>query len=96
MLTKEERETILLTSMADEYWNLCTYDPSLIRKFKEYSSDLRRNCRLINEDKDLGFAEFEISKKSLRLGVKKPKTEAQREAAKKSVWRMLEVRNGQG
>lgn len=91
-LTREERETILLTSMADDTWNLATYDPAVIRKFVKFSQEIEDACRVLVLDEELGYAEFEIPKKSMRLGVKRPRTEAQMEASRKRAQQLQEGR----
>lgn len=90
-MTKEERETILLTSQADDTWNLATYDQPTMRRYAKIATDFPSICKVITLDEELGYGEFEIPKKALRLGVKKPKTEAQMEAARKNAQRMREA-----
>jgi hypothetical protein len=79
-LTREEQETIIRSSAADQEWDICTADPRIIRKLEKrgYQKEDRRN--------PTPYVSFRIPFKRLSFlsAAERPqRTEAQMEAARK-------------
>ena len=51
-LTKYEKETILLTSEGDDYYDIQAYDSKLKRKLTEFAGQYPELCRITREDSD--------------------------------------------
>ena len=81
-LTKEEKETILLTSEADNVWSIFTYNPALKRKLKKYSDEHPDLCQITAEDVECGSATFSISKSRVSIRLLKPVSDAKKHTAR--------------
>ena len=51
-LTKYEKETILLTSEGDDFYDIQVYDSKLKRKLAEFSEKFPYLCRITRKDSD--------------------------------------------
>lgn len=89
-LTKAERETILLTSEADDTWNICTYNIAMINMLVKKSREIPQSVKIIDLDDEIHFGEFEVAKSMLSVRVKTPKTAEQIERARANMMKMLE------
>ena len=73
-LTPEERETIILTSDADDTFEVYTFDEGLIITLRTMSERYPEHFRLRKEERDIGCATFDVFKPYLSM-VFGPKTE---------------------
>ena len=53
-LLKEERETILLTSEADDTWDIYTFNTNLKNRLRKFAARHLDLCQLKEENKELG------------------------------------------
>ena len=90
-LTKAEKETIILTSEADDFWSIYTFNPALISKLKKYAEHHPDLCHLKTEDAEYGSTTYEVRKSRLSLRLLEPCSDARRNAA-----RISAKRNGLG
>ncbi|WP_034212283.1 hypothetical protein [Lachnoanaerobaculum sp. MSX33] len=79
-LTKYEKETILLSSEGDDYWELYTFNPTLKRRFAAYAKNHPDLCELkaITEE---GSVTYRISKARLSIRLTEPYSEERRRAS---------------
>ena len=88
-LTNAEKETIFLTSEADDYWEIYTFNEKLIRRLDKYSNDHSDCCELMSSDDELGCRTYKISKKRMAIQLTAPYSEERkqslREAGKKNI-----------
>ena len=78
-LTREERETIINTTEADDYWDVYTDTAKYVRRLKQYAEMYPDICKLIREDKEVGSAMYRIPKKYWDFRLKKPMSKERRE-----------------
>ena len=87
-LSKYERETILLTSEADDTWEFYTFNQYLRNKLKKYAARYPDLCRLKEENKKYGYVSYIIEKSQVSIHLNSPYSEDRRknvsESAKKS------------
>lgn len=76
-LTREERETFINTSEADDYWDFYTDNAKYQKKLQKYAEQYPQWCRLISEDPELGFTTWRVDKKHFSFQLKKPRSEKQ-------------------
>lgn len=80
-LYKAERETILLTSEADDTWDIYTFNTNLKKRLKKYAERYPDICVLKSEDKELGNVRYIIQKSRLSIHLDPPQSAARRKAA---------------
>ena len=80
-LTKAEQETILLTSEADDTFNIYTFNRSLKRRLLEFSQKHPDLCRLMREQAN-GSVTCEIDKRCLVLRLTPPPSEKAQRASR--------------
>jgi hypothetical protein len=86
-LTKEEKETILLTSEADDTWSIYTFNAALKKRLRKYAEKHPDLCRLKSEDEELGSATFIVSRSRVSIRFLPPVSEASRTAARENARR---------
>ena len=86
-LTKEEKETILLTSEADDTWSIYTFNTALKKRLRKYAEKHPDLCRLKAEDEEFGSSTFIVSKSRVSIRFLHPISEANRTAARESARR---------
>lgn len=80
-LTRAEKETILLTSEADDVWRIYTFNPNLKRRLKKFSHRFPDECRLISEDMEIRCVTYEIKKARLVIKLMPQQNDSIRRAA---------------
>ena len=83
-LSKVEKETIILTSDADDVWQIYTFNTALKKKLKGFAYQYPDCCILKKEDPDIGCATFEIQKARLSIRLTAPYSEERRRNARRS------------
>jgi hypothetical protein len=66
-LTPEERETIILTSDADDTVEIYTFDSGFIGQLREMQVRDPAHCRLRKSSEELGCATFDVAKPFIRI-----------------------------
>lgn len=74
-----EKETILLTSEADDTWEIYTFNHTLLRKLHKYADVHPEDCKLKSEDIELGCATYTVRKDRISIRFMEPISEEQRE-----------------
>ena len=80
-LLKEERETILLTSEADDTWDIYTFNTDLKNRLRKFAARHPDLCQLKEENKELGCVSYTIQKSRVSIHLNSPQSEARRKAA---------------
>lgn len=80
-LLKEERETILLTSEADDTWDIYTFNTDLKNRLRKFAARHPELCTLKAEDKELGSVSYTVQKSRVSIHLNSPQSEARRKAA---------------
>ena len=80
-LTKAEKETIFLSSEADDTWEVYTFNTGLIRKLAAFSERYPELCRLKEKDQETGSATYIVEKSRLSIHLNAPYSEERRRAA---------------
>ena len=80
-LLKEERETILLTSEADDTWDIYTFNTDLKNRLKKFAARYPDLCKLDSENKELGCVSYVVQKSRVSIHLNSPQSEARRKAA---------------
>ncbi|MBR0411716.1 MAG: molecular chaperone [Eubacterium sp.] len=80
-VTKAEKETILLTSEADDVWSIFTYNSRLKKRLREFAAQHPDICKLTHEDRELGSVIYRVQKSRLSIRLTAPYSEARRKAA---------------
>ena len=75
--TREERETFMNTTEADDYWDIYTDTPKYQRKLQKYAEEFPQWCKLVREDPELGYTTWRVDKKHFSFQLKKPRSEKQ-------------------
>ena len=82
-LTKEERETIIISSEADDSYNVFTYDLALKRRLQRCVGRYPDAAHLVNEN-GFGGVTYVVKRENLILRLRPPYNEKQqREAAER-------------
>ncbi len=93
-ISNTERETIIRYDQTSEPVNICTYDPSLIRKLFAFSDRYPKLCECV-EQTDQGMVTFCIEKKAFSTRLNAPFNEERQRAARERARRMNEQREYQ-
>ena len=80
-LTKYEKETILLTNEADDFYEVYTFNSALKKKLAAYAKRHPDLCSLKETTKE-GSATFVVDKARLSLRLTEPYSEARKQAAR--------------
>lgn len=80
-LTKYEKETIILTNEADDFYEVYTFNPALKKKLAAYAKRHPNLCRLKETTKE-GSATFAVDKARLSLRLTEPYSEARKQVAR--------------
>ena len=80
-LTKAEKETILLTSEADDTWEVYTFNPGLMKKLAAFSERYPDLCRLKEKYQETGSVIYIVEKSRLSIHLNAPYSEERRRAA---------------
>ena len=80
-LLKEERETILLTSEADDTWDIYTFNTDLKNRLRKFAARYPDLCKLKEENKELGSMTYAVQKSRVSIHLNSPQSEARRKAA---------------
>ncbi len=86
-LTKAEKETILLTSEADDTGQIYTFSAPLKNRLRKYAARHPELCRLKTEDVETGSVTYIIRKDRLSLRLLEPCNEDRRRAASENAKR---------
>lgn len=79
--TKAEKETILLTTEADDTWSIYTFNAALRKKLARFAEQYPELCVLKSIDQESGSATYEIKKPRLSIRLTSPYSESRRKAA---------------
>lgn len=80
-LTKYEKETIILTNEADDFYEVYTFNSALKKKLAAYAKRHPDLCRLKEMTRE-GSATYVVDKARLSLRLTEPYSEARRQAAR--------------
>lgn len=80
-LTKAEKETIVLTSEADDTWSIYTCSAPLKNRLRKFSEKCPEVCWLKAEDREFGSATYIVSKSGFALRFFEPYSKARRKSA---------------
>ena len=80
-LTRYEKETIILTNEADDYYEVYTFNSALKKKLSAYSRKHPNLCRLKETTKE-GSATYVVDKARLSLRLTEPYSEARKQVAR--------------
>ena len=80
-LTKYEKETIILTNEADDFYEVYTFNSVLKKKLAAYAKKHPDLCSLKETTKE-GSATYVVDKARLSLRLTEPYSEARRQAAR--------------
>ncbi len=78
---KQERETILLTSEADDTWQIYTFNTNLKKRLKDFAVRHPDLCQMIKEDREWGSETYLIQKSRVSIRLIAPYSDARRKAA---------------
>ena len=81
-LTKYEKETIILTNEADDFYEVYTFNSTLKKKLAAYAKRHPDLCSLKETTKE-GSATYVVDKARLTIRLTEPYSEARRQAASK-------------
>ena len=79
-LTKYEKETIILTNEADDFYEVYTFNSALKKKLAAYAKRHPGLCSLKETTKE-GSATYKVDKARLSIRLTEPYSEARRQAA---------------
>ena len=80
-IIKAERETIMLTSEADETWDIYTFNTDLKNRLRKFAARYPELCQLKAEDKELGCVTYVIDKSRVSIHLNSPQSAERRKAA---------------
>ena len=80
-LTKYEKETVLLYNQSRDPVTICTYDPGLRRRLREFAARHPELCRRVDKQKYSDYAEYEIQKDRVSIRLLPPMSDEKRKAA---------------
>lgn len=83
-LTKNEKETIILTNEGDDFWTVFTYNKRLQCRLMIFTEQHPENCRFERQNNEGGMT-FEIDKGRLSIRLTAPYTEERRKASRECV-----------
>ena len=81
MISKSEKETILLTTEADDTWTVYTFNSALKKKLAGFAEQYPELCRLKSKDKEAGSVTYEMAKSRISIRLIPPYSEERRRAA---------------
>ncbi|MBR0390707.1 MAG: molecular chaperone [Oscillospiraceae bacterium] len=80
-LTKYEKETIILTNEADDFYEVYTFNTALKKKLAAYAKKHPDLCRMTETTKE-GSVTYVVDKARLSLRLTEPYSEARKQAAR--------------
>ena len=80
-LTKEERETILQSTEADDSWEIYTFNTDLKNRLRKFAACYPELCVLEDENEELGCVTYSVQKPRVSIHLNPPQSEARRKAA---------------
>ena len=80
-LTRYEKETIILTNEADDFYEVYTFNSALKNKLAAYAKKHPDLCSLKEENKEYGSVSYTIQKSRVSIRLLAPYSEARRKAA---------------
>ena len=80
-IAKEEREKILPTNEADDFWEVYTFNTDLKKRLRKYAAQHPDYCSLKTEDKEWGSVTYIVKKGRLSIRLTAPYSEARRKVA---------------
>ena len=81
-LTKYEKETVLLYNQSRDPITICSFDPGLLRRLREYAARYPDLCRRVDKQRYPDYAEYEIQKDRVSIRLLPPMSEEKRKAAR--------------
>ncbi len=90
-LTKYEKETILLTSEGDDFYDIQVYDSKLKRKLAEFSEKFPYLCRITRKDSD-GCIFCIIDKSRVSVRLIPPYSDERKNAARENARKLTKAR----
>ena len=81
-LTKYEKETIILTNEADDFYEVYTFNSALKKKLAAYAKRHPDLCSLRETTRE-GCVTYKVDKARLSLRLTEPYSEARKQAARK-------------
>lgn len=90
-LIKAERETILLTSEADDTWDIYTFNTDLKNRLRRFAARYPELCKLKAENKELGYVTYIVQKSRVSIHLNSPQSEARRKAASENARRTMNL-----
>ena len=79
-LCKYEKETILLTNEADNFWSVFTYNKGLQHRLQSFAEKYPENCQFKSRNND-GGETYEIDKGRLSIRLTAPYSEERKKAS---------------
>ena len=83
-LTKAEKETILLTSEADDTWQIYTFNTAFKSRLRSFSKKYPEACQLKDEDPEAGSVTYILNKASLSNRLLGPCSQKRRQTARET------------
>ena len=83
-LTKAEKETILLTSEADDTWQIYTFNPAFKSRLRKFSAKHPELCWLKDEDPETGSETYILLKANLSNRLLAPCSDKRRQTARET------------
>lgn len=80
-LSKAEKETILLTSEADDTWEIYTFNTNLRARLRKFAARHPELCKLKSGNDRTGSVTYLVQKSRLSIHLTEPYSEARRKAA---------------
>ena len=90
-LTKYEKETILLTSEGDDFYDIQVYDSKLKRRLTEFSAQYPDLCQITREDLD-GCIFCIIDKSRVSVRLIPPYSDERKNAARENARKLTKAR----
>lgn len=87
-LTASERETLVITSEADDFWEIFTYNSKMQRELAKFAREFPLYCERIKEDAETGSVTYRVGKKQVSILFRKPRTEEYKQAARERIAKM--------
>ena len=80
-LCKYEKETILLTNEADNFWSVFTYNKGLQHRLQSFAEKYPENCQFKSRNNE-GGETYEIDKWRLSIRLTAPYSEERKKASR--------------
>jgi hypothetical protein len=80
-LNKEERETIIRTSEAEDAWQVFTFNTALKKRLRKYAADYPEFCQKVREDRIVRSETYNVKKTRLSIQLIPPYSDERIRAA---------------